>query len=130
MKRKTLEKLDQTRPEQLDRVEIADYGILGPTCGAFVYAHIAAKGPQQSRVRHFAVNYQAVVRLDYTPFEVMPETVFQWFVKLDFPRRDDLKRCSQFSDIATVSPLTKFDVERIWIWRRMQELASKQQTRA
>lgn len=75
------------------------------------------------RYDHYAVCGSVAVQIDYTSLETIPKLVFEWLVQMDFPSSKDLPFCTHF-EINTFGPMTKMDVERMWLWHRVKDLAA------
>ncbi len=104
-------------------VQVQTFGQIETNYRGWSYVTFSEGHTDRSKIDHYAVCGNKVVALDLSPYEVMPRVVFEWMVQLDFPTREEIASCSTFN-FSSVAPLTKYDVERIWLWRRVSKLAA------
>ncbi len=104
-------------------VQVQTHGQIETNYRGWSYVTFSEGHTDRSKIDHYAVCGNKVVALDLSPYEVMPRVVFEWMVKLEFPTRKDIVSCSAFG-FSGAGPLTKHDVERIWLWRRLSKLAA------
>ncbi|MDE4321321.1 hypothetical protein PXK52_07685 [Phaeobacter gallaeciensis] len=77
-----------------------------------------------ARFDHYAVCGSKVVEIDYTSRSLIPFLAFQWLVQMDFPTRHDLPHCTHFDQPFMNAPLRAQEVERMWLWNRVKDLAA------
>ena len=106
-----------------DDVQVQAFGSVELQYRGWTYVTYCTGHTARSKIDHYAVCGNKVVAMDLHPYDVMPRMVFEWMVKLEFPTRNDLVTCSEFG-FSGAGPLTKYDVERIWLWRRVSKLAA------
>jgi hypothetical protein len=108
-----------------DKLDVNYFGEVGVQCDEWTYvSYLDDSNPDRRQFDHYAVKGTEFKKLDFTGFQKMSPLVFSWMVEMDFPTRHDLAFASHFS-LPAKSPLTRFDVERIWLWWKLHNLQGK-----
>lgn len=108
-----------TRAERDDISHFADESF---THNGWTYKSLVDDESDEARkITHYATSHAGTVELDFTSNHQMEKLVFEMLVEMGFPNRTDLAFASHFS-LPAISPLNRFDVERIWLWRKVHSV--------
>jgi len=101
-----------------DSDQLRTFGDTGVQVDGWTY--VSYYNDPDKRFEHYAVSGTKIHRMDFTPFKEMPALVFRWMVELDFPNSADLAFSTHFDKThIAFHPLSELDVERIWLWKRV-----------